>query len=1174
MSLIKGEVGITPQAEPTSIEFPNGEELKGSGKFKDPDMLGLIKVNERPNPYKALFDYSPHPFKEETTSFTEAVKAGWDNSVIGEIFRVATDDNENTSVWDVLQPSYKNDYEFSAEDKEYMYANLKSYDYRANSLKARNSEELKAFVQLDNENYENDLKLEKASTMGWLGGAVAGAVGDPLSYIPYVGVASKASWLYKAGAAAVQTGAINTASEGLRASMIGGEEKYVSSFLGGAIMGGGMSALGSAVGKYFGTNNLTDPATVRSNVRMNAFVTDGTDGSKMKLPMTEETPAGTPFTPHPTESGSIILDTGDIISYTNPMNPLLLKSYDKVEKSMQKAGTIKANKGFKWGSMTELSTVMYNSNSQEVINIASGLTRPLTGFKEGGIYRMTAEDVVSRESAKNNVFFEDLDKRMKALVDREQFFMSGVTDKEVSEQLNRRIVEAMEGRADRVLSTDELEYRQLMQEFAKHKENNLMNPQKFGNPNAQPLLKSSSYTSGNYFPRVYKKGRVVSFKNKLGGTEGLQDGIRLSYLRGYYTDPNVMARVDSSILADKEFLMRNGLKDEAQLNEFFEANKAALVDKYANDKAYGIAGSDQFVGSSTVDETVDIGLTGLENNNFLEARNPFDGSYEADITLSNGETIKFSANDLRDFDALNVWRAYSRRIDGDVGIMVGTGKTTKDMKNEVTALRQRAKANGDAKLTEEAKAIGDLLTILTGRSRRDPAGIADTMLSSFRDLALTAKGAYIPVLNFTEAWGTVSMGNTAGLVRNIPFLREYSKSSKVIDNDTVKEMNRALFGKEFIQAMGIDRSDLIDNLMETTGSKLGSKVAGTFKYATSSLVNAMPHVKLIPTTTNLMIDMAREGMIADLVGLATGAFKDAKWNNPRVRKAANISDEQLDGILSLIRENVTQGAEGKYSVKDMDKFTNDPRSFDLWRYGDYLAQEAIMQIHRAGSQAKVEHSGLVKSLLMFQTFAIRAMNGRTLRDYYQATRNGRYIDKALATILGAGSALSVYTLRTEITAASMLPSDRQQFKEDAYKPEVLAWVAGTRTNTLAGLGFLNTIGGWAGIDTARMAKTSGRIREREDTQRAGSNQRQLVGDLVGDVVGGTPVANVVGNYATIGTNLAGNVNARAGAVELNNQQIWKSLGEVTPPYVYYLITKIYEEASGEQVPVQRYKGVK
>ncbi|MCZ0777934.1 hypothetical protein, partial [Klebsiella pneumoniae] len=79
------------------------------------------------------------------------------------------------------------------------------------------------------------------------------------------------------------------------------------------------------------------------------------------------------------------------------------------------------------------------------------------------------------------------------------------------------------------------------------------------------------------------------------------------------------------------------------------------------------------------------GLVGIENNSFLEARNMFDS--DLPVTLPDGST--FSVNDLRDFDMARIIPAYDRRVNGDISIMGGSGKTTQQLKDEIMALDKR-----------------------------------------------------------------------------------------------------------------------------------------------------------------------------------------------------------------------------------------------------------------------------------------------------------------------------------------------------------------------------------------------------------------------------------------------------------------------------------------------------
>ncbi|WP_222119068.1 hypothetical protein, partial [Staphylococcus argensis] len=154
---------------------------------------------------------------------------------------------------------------------------------------------------------------------------------------------------------------------------------------------------------------------------------------------------------------------------------------------------------------------------------------------------------------------------------------------------------------------------------------------------------------------------------KLGGPEGLQQAIAQSWLTSYRVRPEVKARVD-------EYLMElNGYKSVDQVTP-------EVVQKHAMDKAYGISHTEDFTASSVIDDNI-TGLVGIENNSFLEARNMFDS--DLPVTLPDGST--FSVNDLRDFDMARIIPAYDRRVNGDISIMGGSGKTTQQLKDEIMA---------------------------------------------------------------------------------------------------------------------------------------------------------------------------------------------------------------------------------------------------------------------------------------------------------------------------------------------------------------------------------------------------------------------------------------------------------------------------------------------------------
>ena len=523
-----------------------------------------------------------------------------------------------------------------------------------------------------------------------------------------------------------------------------------------------------------------------------------------------------------------------------------------------------------------------------------------------------------------------------------------------------------------------------------------------------------------------------------------------------------------------------------------------MVEKYANDKAYGISHTEQFERSSVMEENIN-GLVGLENNNFLEARNLFDNDME--IILPNGKP--FSVNSLREWDMDKIVPAYNRRVNGDIAIMAGTGKTTKDMKDLVETMMN--KAGDDGKLKGEVSTLRDTLKILTGRARRDGADDAAfaTVMRTMTDLSFFAKNAYMGVQNLTEIGGMMARGNVRALLHGVPMFRDLAFRNKKVGASEIKELHNVIFGKELDDSIRPSKQDVIDRLRSYSDLGRGTATAlGTAKYYTGELAVRSPFTKVLNGTTNYLLDAGRQGFLSDIVEHSlTGSKRrfDDRW-----LKTAGISDEQWKGIKSLIRESVTRGPDGKYTIKDKKAFSQDPRAMDLWRMGDTIADETLLRPHKLSNMDAKAYGPLAKTVLQFKNFVIKSINGRTMRTFYNATKNNRAMDAALSTVMSMGLAGIYYMAQAHVKAYAMQDGRDRDYLKQALDPTMIGYAALSRSSHLGGpLGVANILGGIAGYEDTKMLRSS--ILPRSPTEKP---ERAIAyGAATSD-----PVMNVVGNF--------------------------------------------------------------
>lgn len=1090
--------GITPSADPFYVDNINNTNNKKAIDSSVPTLESIPTMEINKNTEHYFYGYDD----EQDVGFFEgtgkAIRANLMNSYLGQVVQSMSADGPNPFT-SIGQPSYELNTKELQQAKD---AGVK-VDYLNVLSRAVLPEDVPRLIEQALKNQKED---EEAATSGLgaqLVGGIGGALADPLTYLPIVGWGSKAaSWGTKAANVGVQTGIASAGGEYYRQLYAGGVEQYANAFFGGLVMGSSFSALGHVYRNYKGFGTGVDETSSRALARQTAMDSNLPDNSKFDFESLEfdqvrfETPearqahidslferiegANLEFMLHPTEHGAVVLRDGTIISNSNPMNPLTLRNVKELDVDSFNLGEgtkfkfqgkdnsnitdteeaiPKANWGVKLGGLTEASQYIMESVHENVRALGRYLVRPQTGYKDKDVYSsMTVSDIVGFMRQHNHVDFEKMENNLNEAIKTELGYTKGLTKDEAIENITRRIAEHMEtGKG--VLSDVEMRLKENLQDFFKKKEGHLMRPSKFGNAEAKPLMESTHFKDGNYFPVRYVKAKLEHWKRILGGEEQLQQALIKAYLMSDDKHINEVINV---------------LKQKGTITEgMSEAEINAAVHKYANDTAFGISSGSKFRANSKVDE-VKEGLVGIDNNDYLEARHLFDNSSTIQVRGADGKMYDFSPNDLRSWDMMDVVGTYAMRVDGDIAIMGATGKTTREIKDEITYMRMEADRLEDAKYRRDVEALEQMIILATGRSRTSTDGLAGEALNGLNNLVLASNGYYIPALNFSEIAGMFAMKNVSGIIRQIPVLRNLVAHPEDVGIEELKDLNRALFGKELTTAFRNSRQSIIDRIERNTGNKRGAELVGSFKYATQELGDKLWWVKAIPATTNTIIDTARMGFLGDIAGdIVEGVgTKGAKWDRPELLRAAGLTQEQWDGAKALLREHMEVQPNGTYAFKNLEGMLDDTRAYDLWRYGDYAAKEAILFTHRLDSQTLKQYGAFVRTALFFKNFIMRSMNGRTMHDFWQATRNERALEKASSLMIGMGLSTLVYAATTHMRAFGLPEGEREEYLRKAFQPETLTWNAATRTSQAGFMGVANVIGSIAGFDAAQTIRTT------------------------------------------------------------------------------------------------------
>ena len=1018
--------------------------------------------------------------------FGSATEAEVKNSMVGVAIRAGQTEDSLDVIGDVFNPTRWNNHKWSREELDQI-RNAGVMPQYYGVITGGSPQNLTELINLALENQKLDQEKAKSGTGAQLAAGVIGAGVDPLTYVPIAGQVGKGGKLVnKMFTVAAQSGALAGVSEMARTSVAGGDAHVAEAILGGALFGGGMTAIADGLGRVLGrnTNEFAGPAT-RLEARETARNVDGQDLSRMPINEGEETFSyqGVKFADVPNEPGSVRLEDGSILIGENPLNPKTRKVFDEVIEPERAAA------GVNLGGLTEIGLKLLRSENPEIRGLAADLVRSPTGMQSGasGKIGTTASDAFERLRAVDHRFYNDLDDAVTEALKDPYFQTAFWRDSGAFRQdLYQRVSMAIEdgsGNLKAELTPGELKVYDLLKNQFDAKREMMENPAMFGRTDAKSIFPGSRF-EGTYVPHVYSKPKKELYIKELGSQEALQEAIKKSFMASYASRPKVKNRVDEALLEADPTLTPEGL--------------AAAVNKYANDKAYGISHTDQFERSSVMEENIN-GLVGLENNNFLEARNLFDSDVE--IVLPNGQP--FSVNSLREWDMDKIIPAYNRRVNGDIAIMAGTGKTTKEVKDIVETLMNRA--GDDGKLKDEVSTLRDTLKILTGRARRDGADDAawNTVLRTMTDLSFFAKNAYMGIQNLTEIGGMLARGNVRALMHGVPMFRDLAFRNKKVGASEIKDLHNVIFGKELDDSIRPSKQDVIDRLRAYSAlSKPTATALGSAKYYTGELAVRSPFTKVLNGTTNYLLDAGRQGFLSDIVEHSlTGSKRkfDDRW-----LKTAGISDEQWKGIKSLIRESVTRGTDGKYTIKDKKAFSQDPRAMDLWRMGDAIADETLLRPHKLSNMDAKAYGPLAKTVLQFKNFVIKSINGRTMRTFYNATKNNRAMDAALSTVMSMGLAGIYYMAQAHVKAYAMQDGRDRDYLKQALDPTMIGYAALSRSSHLGGpLGVANILGGIAGYEDTKMLRSS--ILPRSPTEKP---ERAIA---YGAATSG-PVMNVVGNF--------------------------------------------------------------
>ncbi|WP_312723260.1 transglycosylase SLT domain-containing protein [Stutzerimonas nitrititolerans] len=985
-------------------------------------------------------------------------------------------------------------------------------------------------------NFESNLKLaqenekliretSEAGLGAQITGGAASMIGDPWTLVnPARGAGANLGSRLLGGAAV--GGALGGLSEETSSKASGREADFGMAIAGGAAFGGALNGLlGARPGPVRNSWDLPDDPSapmVTPEFLDEADIQSFAGGltrlehrEKARLSGANEDPTRMPFradedvihedgaVPYmdvPFDKGAARLTDGTIISGGSPLNPKTLKDFREVT-----AEPVRANRGVYTGSLSEIGYMLGRSQNTELRGIANDLFRSPTGYQDGsnGKFGATASDIVERLRSQDNVAHNNFKSIFDEALKEPYWHHRKMSGEAKLEAISRRVVEDLEaaahGERKATLTASERKLVEALKEHMGRKWDYIENPGQFGNMNARSLLEETRHT-GSYYPMRYSTSAKHLMIQKLGGQDELQEAITRSWLASYAKRPTVRQRVDKMV---EEKLKADGIEKptKAQIRE--------AVEEYAKRKAYGISHTDQFNRSSIIEENLKDGV-GVEHNSYLEARNLFD----SDLKVNLPDGTLFSVDDLRDFNVLRVVPQYDRRVNGDVALMGGTGKSTEELKKMAIKMHQKALPGED---TVEAKALMDALKLFTGRSRRDqPEDAYETFVRSMMDVGFVTKNAFMGIQNFTEAASLVVKGHLKMLTHGVPLLKRLTTAGTKLSPSDIKVLHGTVFGKELDDLIRPTRMDIVDRLRERHGSLVGQTV-GSFKWATGEAAVRSPFTWLLRETGNYLMDAGRQGILVDLADNVLNGTKSRLFTPERLR-SASISPEQMAGIEDLIKAHFKRTKKGKWSLKNPEALAADPRAMDLWRLGDAVADETILRPHKMSLQASQQMSAYWSAALQFKMFVLRSLNARGVRGWMEVTRNGQALDQTMKVLVSTGMAVGFYAAQARLKALALPERERRDYLNRALSTETLTYAAITRSSHIGAIpSTLGLIAAPFGYDPAAMVRTSilprGPKEDRNEDRpiRYGVMQSPKVQDFLSRSLEQVPAAGVVAN---------------------------------------------------------------
>ena len=951
----------------------------------------------------------------------KASKAALATSVLGAAFRGYSEEGADLgTVMQMMRPvSRMHDNPMTDEDFETLDTLGVQPEYYRQFASAER-EEWKHILPVVLDSQEAQKNFDATGWAAKLTGGLVGLAGDPLTYVPVAGITGSLGARVVKGA--VYGSATGVASEHLKSRAVGGDADLAMAAAGGAVLGGALSgvfgrnkAVRSGGEKNIevssgndATEHIADPfmgPSVRAEARARAAHEGEPDPTLMPHTDGEATVTynGMNVQEVPFEPGAVRLEgEGVILGESNPLNPKSSERYAK------------ANAGIKTMGFEEIGYTLHRSDNPEVQAIANQLVRSSTGHADGsnGRYAMTASDTMERMRGQINKSREKLSAAADAAMGSKWYTVFPGPRSKSRAILDEKAVKALEDRSGARLAEmtpEERAYTEAVRDRTKLFEDWASNPAQFGNPNAKPLLTSTRH-SGHYFARLYDKARKDWYVDAMGSREALHEASTEGLMRDYLTDAVRKADIDKF---HTDAMAREGLQVTPE-------SLYARVREQASKDAYGIThGTD--LHAQVAD--ADAAFRGSADNPFLKGRSMFGTGAEIDTPVGT-----FSVDYLRSWDVDRILPAYDARMSGDIAIMASTGKTPKELHADIKALSETI-------TPKEREALDQAIKIFSGTARRDgKEGIGAEAIRTLTDSAFLGKNAYMAFQNFLEVVGLARRGYVGMLTHNVPGFRDMSSAKYRMTAKDLDAFHGSVFGRDLDNSIAPRRGDIEQRLVENGAGAVAAKAMSWVRTVPQTVARHSPFTKALTETTNYLLDAGRKGILGDIVRhtLAGGKspFDRMFISEDSLLRSASITPKQWEGIKALIGEHMEKTTDGTYRVRDVQALQSDPRSNDLYRFGDRLADEIMIRPHKVSNLDTKAYGPFVKMLMQFKSFTIKSLNQRLMRGVHEARLNDRVLDQSLTASLSVMLSGAGYAAQAHAKAFGMSESCQRRLKSD------------------------------------------------------------------------------------------------------------------------------------------------